>query len=288
LGLAVVTGLPSAHSQPVAQKSNTETGQNYSGPANATNAPAPVNSVGIVKVNPATNQNNQIANDESTNTKPVWWNPDAWVAVFTLILSGSTILLWMETRRLAKGAEKATLADLRPWVSVKMVAASDLQSLNDQWVITPKIIMTNHGKTPAISTKILVAFCSDYSEITEIQDEMIIYASKISNSVGKIIFPDQKAYRIDQVNDWQFKNPGASGFKARKLSTGNVRYIFGVVVYNFFDNKVGITKFSYIVAKSVPSCHIMIGVGYGIENHETRVSGDLLIFHPWPVGNDAQ
>ena len=46
-----------------------------------------------------------------------WWDSAAvWTAIFTAVLTGSTILLWVSTRQSARIAERALTEHERPWI----------------------------------------------------------------------------------------------------------------------------------------------------------------------------
>ena len=131
-------------------------------------------------VGPA-NRNPYYATQCQSNCEvPFWASPEFWTALFTAVLTGSTILLWRETKRLAEGADaqatdikaqiKATedlakaakkTADIaessysaseRPYIFIR---ATDFgMAVTSESELKP--IFTNYGKTPGVITSIFM------------------------------------------------------------------------------------------------------------------------------------
>jgi hypothetical protein len=292
LGLALLLcgiALAGPSGNPAAHGSDNEIKTQKNGEAG--NQPIPGFSLQSAVKSAPTSKSKTIPNQHDGESLPRW--PDYVLAcaaggqlIFAGLLWLSTNRLWISTDRLAEGAEKALLADQRPWVSIEIEPASDLViQENSYWCLTPKIIIKNHGKLPASEVQYRFAFCKNAQDAIDIQEEMIVVMGRIIN-VGQIIFPRKKFIKIDQITDWIISEKNPLGFKLRGATDSNVKFICGVVTYKFLDS-FGTTRFCVLVAKSVPSHHIIVGVGYGIEQQETFVATGEQIFHKWGSGNSA-
>lgn len=106
--------------------------------------------------------------------------PDDWVAIFTAVLSGSTLLLWNETRKAASAAtEQIRLgreefnATHRPRVRVRNIVLSHPQndtSEDDDFkpgeLITGQFYLSNIGDSPAIIKEILcLVFVAEWGRL---------------------------------------------------------------------------------------------------------------------------
>jgi hypothetical protein len=92
-----------------------------------------------------------------------WWRytfdkPDAYIALFTLILALSTITLWLATKRTANIAERALTELERPFLGVE-VLQSGLSFTETGTVTSPisdfKYQFVNYGRTPARLTELV-------------------------------------------------------------------------------------------------------------------------------------
>jgi hypothetical protein len=86
---------------------------------------------------------------------------DAILALFTVILAFSTILLWLSTRDLFRAAETQALltqrifvSTERPWMSVVSATAGQLTVTPEQSTLIVRFILKNTGKTPAMDVNL--------------------------------------------------------------------------------------------------------------------------------------
>lgn len=82
-------------------------------------------------------------------------NANGIIALFTIILAGSTIGLWFSTSKLWNSAERQLIATQRPWVKVNTIAlASDLVFENGEATLTLSVAVGNYGNSPGLRVRI--------------------------------------------------------------------------------------------------------------------------------------
>jgi hypothetical protein len=79
-------------------------------------------------------------------------NAEAIIAAFTIILSFSTIFLWVATRDLVRGAEKTAKQQLRAHIGTAS-SGNDIPSLNIGQRQMGSISVTGYGQTPALKLR---------------------------------------------------------------------------------------------------------------------------------------
>lgn len=67
-----------------------------------TNSAPASQSMPVIQIQPSPQEVEAVAEQEAAKRRIFWFEPDTWVAVFTFVLSLSTIFLWWATRKLAK------------------------------------------------------------------------------------------------------------------------------------------------------------------------------------------
>jgi hypothetical protein len=110
-------------------------------------------------------------------SEPFWMSPEFWTAAFTFTLTVSTVGLWLQTKRLAEGAddqshkmadmiqatekyakaamdsaaaaEKALIVSDRPWIEIRAEISGALAFEEDEIVATIDFTLINVGKSPA-------------------------------------------------------------------------------------------------------------------------------------------
>jgi hypothetical protein len=182
------------------------------------------------------------------------------VALFTFVLAISTILLWRETKRLAKGAEAqsdhievtanaaktsanvavTTLRDLeRPYVFV-----SNLEPVTQPAGPHLRLDLSNYGRTPAVMRKLtlrlrLVSSLDEQEKIFDKTDERLI---------SKVIGASQSIERLRFAVSWIDE----SSVNALTWST-LLAYVDIVIWYDdVFDNPTRIKEFNYLFDPGPP------------------------------------
>ena len=85
-------------------------------------------------------------------------NANGIIALFTIILAGSTFGLWFSTNQLWKSQGKELIATQRPWVKVNTIdPASDLVFENGEATATLNVTVGNHGNSPGLRVRINAA-----------------------------------------------------------------------------------------------------------------------------------
>ncbi len=126
----------------------------------------------IIELHPSVEEIKAAAKEEAAADRRFWLSPDEWVAVFTLTLTISTILLWIETRRSvndgkdvlqaanrsANAAEKAHHVE-RAWIFFDDLHFGDVDNatlngvpIGHAYFVGVK--WTNGGRTPALNVNI--------------------------------------------------------------------------------------------------------------------------------------
>jgi hypothetical protein len=82
----------------------------------------------IIQVQPSPEEVEAIAEKEAAKARIFGLEPDTWVAIFTLALTISTVLMWLETRRLAAGGEDQHGTLKRSVKAARMAALAALKS----------------------------------------------------------------------------------------------------------------------------------------------------------------
>jgi hypothetical protein len=95
-----------------------------------------------------------------------WWDSAvAWTCIFTGFLTFSTLALWKETRRLAKGGEENSRHQLRAYLSLTRMRFIPEKGM-------ARFRLMNTGQTPAknINVRMAMQFCN-YPEIIALTDK---------------------------------------------------------------------------------------------------------------------
>ena len=166
-------------------------------------------------------------------------NSDAIIAVFTIILGLSTIGLWLQTDRLAKGAENTAVRQLRAYVAIK---PAQLTEIRVGQVPSASFTMENTGQTPAYHVRYL-AFVS-------------VMPYPLNDDQGDLVgayegqkMPDLTLHSRGQTEGEAIDDSALTGDAFNKAMTGNGfrLYMAGMVRY---DDAFGIgrkTKFCAFV-----------------------------------------
>ena len=111
----------------------------------------------------------QAANDatyQNGHPNDVWWHyADAWIAIFTVVLTVSTVLLWWTTLRSTRLAER-TFSELeRPYIYISGVTNLN-GSRADNIADYPGVsyIVANFGKTPAVIQEVRIGLITAKTE----------------------------------------------------------------------------------------------------------------------------
>jgi hypothetical protein len=119
----------------------------------------------IAFIGPANNGSESAGQQEQEHLF-LYLSPEAWTAIFTAVLTASTIGLWLQTKRLAEGAEgqaadtrtslaiareaaDAAVAAQRPWLDISVEVLSDLKFSDSGPEVTLGFTIHNLGNTPA-------------------------------------------------------------------------------------------------------------------------------------------
>lgn len=260
--------------------------------------------------------------DSETITEWITAASAAISVALTSVLALSTWALWKETRRLAKGAEIQTenirksisyadssaqsaieqlkisrdsmIADLRPWLSIEITPASNLEISEDGiWHIRYEMTLRNVGRSPALGIRYKNILVSKQDDVeTQLNTiERLFKNSRNNKNIkrnGNIIFPGGELKIIDVISSPKLDMPKISLPVSNSFPWPDdfvsPRFLVSFVDYLFLGNESGTTTFSYMIAKNLPTGHIIIGVGYGIEATERIVAKEELIFFPWISG----
>lgn len=128
------------------------------------------------------------------------------VALFTIVLAISTIRLWLETRRLALGAEEQSetikeqvalarsefASEYRPWVSVDALPVGGLSWDVNGASATFQFQMKNSGRTPAQNVWVHARFAVLTGDPRKIQEQLCSpLLSQPRKAFGFTIFPSE-------------------------------------------------------------------------------------------------
>jgi hypothetical protein len=139
-----------------------------------------------------------------------WWRSfrcsinatDSAVALFTLILAGFTVLLWMAGERQIRTIEnlaRAAVAAQRPWVKLDLHIASDLEDDGKgiRLGFTPELKVI--GNSPANNIEIWVMMsCSRKGAAVRDAHEKI-GVPKLDENIGFSAFPAPENYFVDDI-----------------------------------------------------------------------------------------
>ena len=256
-------------------------------------------------------------------------------ALAGVVIAFFTATLWLSTHRLWKSGEKqiavaqetaeaatqaaaaaiqsadamavannisrdALIASGRPWISVTVSAASDLDlgifttgDPNDPGnlgIFRATTAFRNHGNSPALGLKCAVILVGSLADIIPVQDEIQEHMRRPVDNlsvIGHTLFPSESTKRSGLVQRWHFIEGNRFGFKTRNQNAVDGRYLIGCLDYTFASGSLGHTRFAYILAKTTPSQTIMPDVGYAIESTDTFIPKDEIIVHRLAIGNSA-
>lgn len=111
----------------------------------------------VVQVEPGAQEVEAVANQEAAKRRVLGLEPDAWVALFTAVLSASTIFLWWDTRKSANAAlraavvaERALTEAERPYLVASIPTSGVKHEKMGYSFGFGAGTFTNHGRTPAI------------------------------------------------------------------------------------------------------------------------------------------
>lgn len=108
----------------------------------------------VVKILPSPSSDiptNDTANEKHNDAPQGWWNREEWWSehIVEIILAVATVLLWIATRDLVRGAEKTAERQLRAYIGIK----EGHMAIKDGNKLSGIIVMKNSGQTPAYNVK---------------------------------------------------------------------------------------------------------------------------------------
>jgi len=138
----------------------------------------------LALVGPADHGAHAGTNQAGDQNYPWWQYSGAWVALFTVALTFSTVLLWMSTRA-AVGVAERTLTELeRPWVFVVDSDAVGIFS-NPPFVL---LKLCNYGRT--VGEVRLLKGGIRYTAAKDLEIATIPIPSIESSEIGSVVPPD--------------------------------------------------------------------------------------------------
>ena len=225
----------------------------------------------------------------------ILWSAAFWTAVFTMLLTVSTVLLWIATKRIAAGAEvqsqdtkesikiaaraakaaeaaatvaeQTLIASSRPWISLKAQIMDSLVFSEDRISITIGITLKNIGTSPATH---VMCFSEMYGDVVEAADAGREWErSSLSNFLGygEVMFQGDETFEVRTVelpiSDFQVAiKKTEDAVRAKELdatiTTGNPA--LGVVAY-------------YSVPSDVRSKLHHTIIYYSVAGHDDRHPG---------------
>lgn len=232
------------------------------------------------------------------------------VGVFTFILAVSTIGLWRETERLAKGADeqskklersiaavnaqseaarkaneisdKAIIAEQRPWISATPSATTNAAWSNGTFVVGIGFLLKNTGRTPAIQVLVsaqlaITGFENQIARQTALVNDAIS-PSVIGLGQGIVLFPGDEqtmgisvSVPVERVQRYvEVTTAAKSG-----LSSSLPLSLVGCVTYRAtMDGSVHKTVFHLGVMKwrPPPDLPIIIGIDEVVSVHHVNLT----------------
>ncbi len=149
LGLALVASLvaaPIKGGQEVAARAQETADSHQDTASDATDRQARTPT--IIQVEPSPQEVAAAGREEAAHAEIFGLQPDAWVALFTFVLGVSTILLWLETRRLAKDGERSSGAAVKAANAAEKaanVAETALKAANRPIVAIQNLTLVSHA-----------------------------------------------------------------------------------------------------------------------------------------------
>jgi hypothetical protein len=162
------------------------------------------------------------------------------LALFTAVLSGSTIALWLATNRNAKIAERALTEHERPWLflessSVRLRDPRTATVIQNNWFI--KLHFTNVGRSPAI---VIDCIC----KIVEMST-----LGKLPDYGGAFQLGLQRTIGVGETVETEETGPAP----IQTNRQGAELVFFGKLVYSELNGKMHSTGFALRVAPFMPA-----------------------------------
>lgn len=199
---------PAAHGDPdVASGSNTPSRADQYRTERPTPAIAGTEAASplVVEIKPAAKEVEAIAEKKPPVGRIFELEPDAWVALFTLALSISTVLLWLETRRLARDAKAQHQISNRAFVYLSELSVDKILDGRTGRVTTFRItpMWKNSGNTPTEDGEVNTTWIPDVvpDDLAYGSPAQIIFVGP--NATVGSQFIDIPARVIDSVRDFE-------------------------------------------------------------------------------------
>lgn len=261
IALAFALIATAAQSRPqVAAESRQPAGQHQSAPGNT--APSEARPPVVIQVEPTPQEVEAVAEQEAAHRRVLGLEPDAWVALFTLALTVSTGLLWLDTRKSANAALKAAnvaeraLIELeRPYIFVDVsntkitttpsgpydpTTGSVDESIKTTTCSDVTICFYNYGRTPATITRLEYHFLPVPADgICEYIDHREVGGTELP--IGSVSAPGHPHSEIGRP----FAN-FSEGEKTGVATCVKSLWLVGFARYVDFFGRNHITGFSYV------------------------------------------
>jgi len=159
----------------------------------------------FVVIGPPGNSTNHAAKKEAENLF-LGLSAEAWTAIFTGVLTISTIGLWVTTRTASLAAEKAAnaaIAGQRAWLAIRDVKLLHPTSFKEEGAtLRLQITTRNFGQSPATSTYVDAAsvYLGAGNE-AKVREEFVKKMRAHPAMLGHAIFPDEDDF-IEQTLTW--------------------------------------------------------------------------------------
>jgi hypothetical protein len=199
---------------------------------------------------------------------PWWASPEFWTAAFTAVLTGSTILLWLETKRLAEGADAqaedtrqslsiarqaadAAVAAQRPWLNLSIEVLSPITFDENGPNVPLGFHIHNLGNTPATNVQFWAYLLPESAEqkTTSLELGMGLanaFAEKmVSIDFGLTVFPGM-APRQEQTH--RVEKPFFDAIIANWDERPKIGLILAVVINYRFVGGRGYTQCGFRIA----------------------------------------
>jgi hypothetical protein len=131
-------------------------------------------------------------------------NAEAIIAAFTIILSFSTIFLWVATRDLVRGVENTAKQQLRAYLSIELAVRDGPHQVVPEF--KAKIIFKNCGQTPAYDGALWMhIYASPQDSAIPPLERIITFEMPPSNAIT--------VWRTIETNKLLFSNEALDGFE---------------------------------------------------------------------------
>lgn len=196
----------------------------------------------VVKILPSPSSDipaNDTGNEKHNDTPQGGWNREEWWSdhIVEIILAVATVLLWVATRDLVRGAEKTAERQLRAYIAVKEDATNavkDIEMPNGGHALEIRMLMKNVGQTPAFK---LTQWTS-----AKVDRETI-------SLPGQDHEPDQGIYMppgVEMCFVTRIDTPWTTEMLAMETGDGMCLHIWGEINYRDIFNVTRFVKFRFI------------------------------------------